>query len=265
MNEARAQSDPAFSEWQAEYLRHISAQDSTQRVKRRTYDLLHARPGAELLDVGCGLGDDVLALAEVVGPSGRVVGVDRDAEMLRRAREKAAPPHVEFLEADARQLPLPDASFDGVRLERVLQHVDHPEAAVAEVARVLRPGGRVTILEPDWGTYAVDLPDRALVRRVLDARTDAYADGWVGRKLYRMLDDAGIGAAHIDLVPYLSTDFEQSSRAIDLAHAHTPGLARGVLSEADATAWTTLVTAARERPTFFSVVLLVLASGTRAA
>jgi hypothetical protein len=129
---------------------------------------------------------------------------------------------------------------------------------------VLRPGGRVTVLEPDWGTYAVDLPDRALVRRVLDARTDAYADGWVGRGLYRMLHDAHFESLQIDLVPFLSTDFEKSNRAIDLAHAHTPGVTRGVLSDEDAVAWTTLVSAARVRPTFFSVVLLVLASGTRA-
>ena len=264
MNDVRVQ-PTEFSEWQAEYLRRISAQDSTQRVKRRTYELLDARPGAAMLDVGCGLGDDVLALAEIVGPTGRAVGVDHDQDLLRRARAKAAPSHVEFIEADARRLPLPEASFDAVRVERVLQHVAGAEAVVAEIARVLRPGGRTTILEPDWGTYAVDLPDRALARRVLDARADAYADGWIGRKLYRLLHESGFGSVHVDLVPFLSTDFEQSNRAIDLVHAHSSGVARGVLSDGDAARWIQMITAVRARPTFFSVVLMVLVSGTRLA
>jgi ubiquinone/menaquinone biosynthesis C-methylase UbiE len=265
MNEARVQPDPAFSEWQAEYFRHISAQDSTQRVKRRTYDLLDAQRGAHLLDVGCGLGDDVLALADIVGSTGRVVGIDHDPDLLRRARAKAVPSHVEFIEAEAHRMPLPDASFDGVRVERVLQHVAGPDAVVAEVARVLRLGGRATILEPDWGTYAVDLPNRELARRVLDARTDAYASGWAGRQLHRLLHDSGFASVHIDLVPVLSTDFEQSNRVIDLPHAHTPGVARGVLSEEDAARWVEMITVVRARPTFFSVILMVLASGARGA
>jgi SAM-dependent methyltransferase len=99
------------------------------------------------LDAGTGAGALALALAPLVR---EVVGVDAVPELLaharRRARESAVA-NVEFVEADLIRLPFEDASFDLVACARVLHHVQHPEYALSELARVLRVGGHVFVLD----------------------------------------------------------------------------------------------------------------------
>ncbi len=113
-----------------------------------------------LLDVMCGTGTLALALAEAVGPGGRVMGADLSPGMLAAARNKAAgQPHLSFVEADATALPLVDAAFDGVACASGLFFVPDMDAALREWRRVLRPGGRVTFSSFGKGLMG-DLPGR---------------------------------------------------------------------------------------------------------
>lgn len=102
-----------------------------------------ARGDERALDVGTGAGALALALAPLVA---EVVGVDREPELLARARERA-PANVTFSEGDAVALPFEDASFDLVGTLRTLHHIHRPELAVAELARVVRPGGTVVVID----------------------------------------------------------------------------------------------------------------------
>jgi ubiquinone/menaquinone biosynthesis C-methylase UbiE len=104
---------------------------------------LVADGGERALDVGAGAGALAFALAPLVA---EVVGVDREPELLARARHRA-PANVTFVEGDATALPFEDASFDLVGTLRTLHHVHRPELAVAELARVLRPGGRALVID----------------------------------------------------------------------------------------------------------------------
>jgi ubiquinone/menaquinone biosynthesis C-methylase UbiE len=103
------------------------------------------RPSAteRALDVGTGAGALALALAPFVA---EVIGVDVEPELLARARDRA-PANATFDEADATALPFPDASFDLAGTARTLHHVRRPELALAELARVTRPGGRVLVVD----------------------------------------------------------------------------------------------------------------------
>lgn len=249
--------------WRAEYLRNLSASDWAQRYKWRSFELIGVRPGARVLDIGCGLGEDVLSLSRIVGPEGRVIGVDRDAEMLKRATANELPRNVELREADAHSLPFTEEAFDAARIDRVLQHAGEAAGAINEMARVLRTGGRGVAIEPDWGTYAVDLPERALVRRVLDSRSDAYGDDWVGRKLHRLFHEAGFCEVAVEPVHVVMTDFAQARGIIDLAQAHQFGVRSGALSAEDAQRWTELIVATRKSPAFFAAITLFMVAGTR--
>jgi ubiquinone/menaquinone biosynthesis C-methylase UbiE len=95
------------------------------------------------LDVGTGAGALALAFAPLVA---EVVGVDREAALLDRAR-KRAPANVTFVEADATALPFPDGAFDLAGTLRTLHHVHRPELAMAELTRVVRPGGRLLVID----------------------------------------------------------------------------------------------------------------------
>ena len=120
------------------------------RLWRRTaVSLSEAAPGDKVLDCATGTGDLALAFKRTVGPSGHVVGTDFCAEMLVSAPAKAsrAGLEVEFKVADALELPYPDASFDISSIAFGIRHVDDPARCLSEMARVLRPGGRVVVLE----------------------------------------------------------------------------------------------------------------------
>jgi SAM-dependent methyltransferase len=101
--------------------------------------------GADVLDAGCGTGYGAALLAE---SAGRVVGVDLDAEAIAYARRRYPGPNVEFVEADLLELELPDASFDAVCSFETIEHVTDRERYLAQIRRVLRPGGVFIVSTP---------------------------------------------------------------------------------------------------------------------
>ncbi len=158
------------------------------------FDLLDMRPGATLLDVGCGAGDDAQDLARLVGPSGRVVGVDSNATMIQVARARIADAHlpVEYLQGDAYQLPFEENTFDGCQSSRVFKHLAEPGRVLAEMVRVGRPGARIVVAEADVDLTIVDIPDRALARKMIHLACDGVQQGWMGRQLHRLFSEAGL-------------------------------------------------------------------------
>lgn len=118
--------------------------------------------GAVVLDVGCGAGTDLLLAARRVGPRGRAIGIDMTEAMRARARASAAAcglANVDVREGDATRLPVEDTSVDVVIANGVLNLVPDKRRAVAEIARVLKPGGRIQIADIVIGEV---LPDDAL-------------------------------------------------------------------------------------------------------
>jgi demethylmenaquinone methyltransferase/2-methoxy-6-polyprenyl-1,4-benzoquinol methylase len=159
------------------------------RWKRATAALAQVPSGGRGLDVCCGTGDLALLLARHVGPQGRILGVDISEEMLHVARQKAARlrTRVEFALANAEALGLPDAAFDGATVGFGIRNAVHPEVALRELHRVLRPGGRLAILE-------FSTPQNAVLRRLYDWYSFSVMP-WVGR----------VASRHDDAYLYLST------------------------------------------------------------
>lgn len=166
------------------YLDGVAATEPARAYKGGLLSALRVLPGHRVLDVGCGPATDLPALAAAVGEQGEVIGVDRDPAMVATARERcAALPNTRVLEGDAERLPLESARLDRARVDRVLMHVADPAAALAELRRVLRPGGLLALAEPDWDTLAVDHPDLETARALTDhvarhaSRNQAMGDG----------------------------------------------------------------------------------------
>ncbi len=135
--------------------------DNAQALSRRLIsawqlpiEWLNIPPGGIALDVGSGPGNVTASLARAAGPDGLAVGVDISEPMLQRAVRNEAGPQVGFIKADAQRLPFRDNTFDAVVSTAVLQLVPNPAAALAEMARVLRPRGRLAIMVPTAGRLA---------------------------------------------------------------------------------------------------------------
>jgi ubiquinone/menaquinone biosynthesis C-methylase UbiE len=100
--------------------------------------------------------------------------------------------HVEYMVMDARRLDFPSGAFDLCRTERVLRYIERPEWAVREMARVVRPGGRVVAFDFDSDATVIDAPDHDLARRVRDVLDAAVPHAWIGRQLPRLFREAGL-------------------------------------------------------------------------
>ena len=150
---------------------------------------LNLKDGEHVLDVGSGNGIFAREMLEIVGESGHVCGVDSSEPMVNMAT--ALCPGGQFLQGDATDLPFEDSSFDVVTASQLLCFVSAIDKALSEMFRALKPGGRLIILDSDWGSLVWNCSDRSLMDRVLRMMTGVYADAHVPRTLSRRLIAAG--------------------------------------------------------------------------
>lgn len=168
-----------------------------QRTAERhaAFFLPHLRPGWRVLDAGCGPGTITLGLAQKVAP-GKVVGVDIEDSQFRDAGEQAKREglDVEFRKASVYQLPFEDQSFDAVFSHAMAEHLSDPARALAELRRVLKPGGLIGVRAGDLGGLLIDAASEGPAQAFaayLASRKDNSGDPHTGRKLGRLLRSAG--------------------------------------------------------------------------
>ena len=206
--------------------------------KERSYEWLELSEGLSVLEVGCGLGDDALRMAERVGPDGLVVGVDASARMIEEAVSRTpAGLAAVFARADARSLPFRDGSFARCRIDRTLQHITIPEASVREIVRVLKPGGILLAYDNDWGTFSISGSDDGCTRTIEMLWEDSFTNRWIGRYLKGYFLEAGLGDVTVEPSVSVIHDFELADRVYNVRQTVGRAVEAGLISHGTAREW----------------------------
>jgi len=250
----------------AEYLRKAAQQIGF--LKERSYELMDIKPGAVLLDAGCGAGMDTVPLANFIGDSGRVVGIDIDEEMLqkadRHAEQEGVARIVEHKLADVAALDFADDSFDAIRAERLFQVLPesvNAETVLAELVRVTKPGGAIVLLDADWGTFSVDFSNSELERRLMTFfASQMRPNGFAGRQMYAWGQRAGLQNISMESAPLIQTDYEQAPVGPWL---QVEAVKAGIATQQEVDDWATELLARNEQGQFYCSVNMMLLSAVK--
>lgn len=241
----------------------MSRHPEIRRVRRTAMAALRPEPGAHLLDAGSGGGDVARWLAAEVGSAGEVIALDYSAATTAAAIRRHDGSNVRYVTGDVRALDLPAGSADGVWCERVLQHVDDADRAIAELIRVTRPGGRVVLIDTDWTSLAFDGVPAELAEMIVAAMhgklTPRQRD--MGRSLRRRLVAARLTAVEAVPVTCLFADPASAAVVLPMANTDVPATAwptpPGVREQ-----WFAHLAAAGIRGDFLAVLTIWVVSGT---
>jgi ubiquinone/menaquinone biosynthesis C-methylase UbiE len=205
-------------------------------AKEGAFFLPYLHSGMRVLDVGCGPGSITLGLAEAVAP-GEVVGVDFQASQVAQAQALSAARGVmntRFEVADVYRLSFPDGSFDAVFAHAVLMHLREPVQALAEMRRVLRPGGIAGVRDSDWGGR-IHAPTTPLLEQwyalTVRIRQRNGGDPFMGRRHRRLLLEAGFVRAEASVSVWSAGAPEETRQCASFLKAQLQGFASTALAE----------------------------------
>ena len=195
--------------------------------------------GETVVDAGCGTGLLCAEMADEVGSGGRVIGVDVSAPMLTLAKSRcSAHPEVDLHHGDIHALPVDDAAADAVACMQVLLFMTDVEPTLLEFHRVLKPTGRLVIVETDWRSAVLNTSNKDLTHRLFEFWDTVAASPNLPSRLSPMLKNAGFDVRAIKAAPILNTAFAPDS----FSHDYVKGLARqavdaGALTDTEASNW----------------------------
>ena len=197
---------------------------------------LALQPGEQVLDIGSGPGFLAAEMAEEVGAGGHVHGIDPSDSMLAIARRGETP--VEYGRGDALALPFEDERFDVAVSTQVYEYVENIEGALAEARRVLRPGGRLLVLDTDWDSIVWHSRDRDRTERVLAAWNEHLADPYLPRRLPGLLRAARLEVADAAIIPILNQGADRNTYSAGMVRLVAEYVAgRGGVTPDEAAAW----------------------------
>jgi len=196
-----------------------------QQYKTTILEMMKPQPGSITADLGCGLGFDVRRLARLVGSEGRSIGVDASLTLIESARAASEGfPAVEFIQGDIQSLPFASGFLHSCKVDRTLQHVERPDAALSEIFRTVRPGGRVVCAEPDWGTFAIKASslgnaEHPVAQQVAQLWSQDIRTPRIGRDLRKLLEETGFVDLQVRETVLSTPTFESSDVVFDITQS----------------------------------------------
>ena len=199
------------NEW-SRRVEQFNQSPGAQHRRQRILAALQPGPGQRILDVGSGPGHQVVEISAAVGSGGYVCGLDPAEDGIELARQRCrAVDNVEFVTGTVFNLPFEDNSFDAAMSSQVFEYLDDVGRGLAEMHRILKPGGRVLIHDTDWGALLWHTSDADRSQRILQCWDGHLADPHLPRKLGAHLQASGFIDLRTEPIVHLETRFEPNS------------------------------------------------------
>ena len=234
----------AFSSDAAETL--IAAYRSPDMVRQRqaTLQRINLKPGERVIDIGCGPGFLCMSMAAAVGPTGHVVGIDISEDLIDFATKNKSSLAIEYRVGNATPLPVEPAQFDVAVSTQVIEYVADADAALREIARVVRPGGRAFIVDTDFDSWVWHAADTKRMSQIMQGWEMHCADPQLPRTLIPRLRAAGFRIVGVEGYPivnttYRSGDFSHGLSQLIANFLQTRGFERRVVDAWLADLWET--------------------------
>jgi ubiquinone/menaquinone biosynthesis C-methylase UbiE len=204
--------------------------------KKKSYSLMDLREGDEVLDIGCGIGNDVINIAQ---SRAKITGIDNDKGFIAIARENAKQiPNINFICCEADQIPLQANSIDKIRFDRTLQHISNHDAVLTETNRLLKPGGLLIITEPDYLSWHLFLNDENFEYKLMQyIAYGRFKNAHLIRKLSEALRKNGFELQSIEVFNYIITDFEFANYIVDFVKIIKEGFSIGKFTLEEFDSW----------------------------
>ena len=246
-------------------LHQQNATAANQFAKQQLIKLLDIQPGQQLLDVGCGVGQDTAEMATFVGDTGMVIGVDASQNMIAEAQRQYPDEvgNLHFEQQDVYHLKYDDNRFDRCFSNRVFQHLQEPRQALAEIIRVAKPGGKVLITDPDHDSLLIDSPYEEITQRVITFRRNSVQQGGIAHQMYRLFVEAGLTAVHTYPITLIWTGTEARPRCTRLIYAVDAAQKHGTITVVEAQQLRTYLEDAVADGRFFSAMTRFATIGTK--
>jgi ubiquinone/menaquinone biosynthesis C-methylase UbiE len=250
-------SSPAYF---IDFLDFLDRQPEVTRVRAEAAARLHLAPGAKVLDVGCGIGGATFALHSLTGAAGLAVGIDISTALIGVAAERAlGKTGIEFRTADACDIPYPDRFFDAARSERVFLYLPDRLAAIREMMRATRPGGRVVLLDTDIDCTAIHSSKPRLARKMTSLVAETIPNPYSARELPSLARQAGLTNVTTETLS-LATPYEFFARI--MPGSLYSAAERGLVAREEVEEWLNDLAQLNARGDFFQMWHFALVSGT---
>lgn len=222
----------------------------------RTLAAMALNTGESVLDAGCGTGLLLEQEALAVGKEGRAEGIDQSADMLELAGTRCADmPQLRLRQGSVETLPFEAASFDALSCTQALLYVDKLDQALHEFHRVLKPGGRIALLETDWSGAILNSHDRALTQRIFGAWDAEVINPNLPKRLRPLLQGLGFGALRVEAIPILNPSYSKHSFSAGmLKNFATVARRRDAISPTESDEWLAGIDSLIERDEYFFCV-----------
>jgi ubiquinone/menaquinone biosynthesis C-methylase UbiE len=249
-----------------EYLKLI--EKIVAQYKELTYKQMQIEKGHKVLDVGCGPGTDTTQLAQFVGKTGQVFGIDNNKEMITEANNRVVDGdnkvRIKHLLNDAAALPFEKNYFDSVRSERLFQHLLNPEKVFLEMVRVTKSGGRIVVLDTDWSTLSIDVSETEIEQRLKNFRLEqCLENATAGRQLFRLFKQNKLNDISIKMCPIYLTDYIIGRQSIMLDKVQQSALSAEIITKYELEKWQKCLEQQNNEGIFFGSVNQVMVAGTK--